>query len=333
MTGQDVKTRLARIAVIVVNYGTADLAIKAVESVLSRAHGGREVQVHLVDNASPGDDAERLRDTCATRGWADRVTLWLEQENHGFGRGNNVVLRALAAEATPPDAVFLLNPDARLENEAIDLLAKTLEGDPQAAAAGACLHRPDGSRATGAFRFPGPVNEIARMINIGQLNRLVRKHLVPMSPYQDAGPVDWVSGASVLFRFRALQDVDFFDPGFFLYFEEVDLMRRLKVEGWRVLYEPDACVLHEEGAATGQYVKRAERQRSPAYLYHSWQHYFSRAYGRPGALLIAVMILPAAMLNILHRGLRGQTPTQPLRFIRDHCRYVIRPLLLGARDE
>ena len=48
------------ISVIIVNYGTAALTIAAVESVLARRHGGRRVDIHVVDNASPGDDAARL---------------------------------------------------------------------------------------------------------------------------------------------------------------------------------------------------------------------------------------------------------------------------------
>jgi GT2 family glycosyltransferase len=323
--------RFQDIAVIVVNYGTADLAIAAVESVLARHHGGRSVSVHLVDNASPGQDAAQLRDICATPRWAGRVTFWPETENHGFGRGNNVVLRALAAQKTPPHAVFLLNPDARLENETIDILADTLEHDPRAAAVGAGICLPNGQQVTAAFRFPGPVNEIVRMVNVKKLDHLARGRLVTLPPDQPAGPVDWVSGASVMFRFGALRDVSFFDPGYFLYFEEVDLMHRLHDAGWGTLYEPRARVVHEEGAATGQGKRQGVKHRRPVYLYQSWTHYFSRFYGRFGALSLAVGIVPAACLNILHRRIRGYHPTLPLHFFSDHYRHVIRPLMFGPR--
>lgn len=332
MTGSDNKSRIQHIAVIIVNYGTADLTIAAVESVLSRSHSGRAVTVHLIDNASPGDDAARLGEVSKSPHWREQVTFWPETENHGFGRGNNVVLESLAAADSKPDAVFLLNPDARLENEAIDVLATTLEADPQAAAVGAAICKPNRTQVTAAFRFPGPVNEIVRMINVRRLDLLANNWLVALPPDQPAGRVDWVSGASVMFRFSTVQEVGFFDPGYFLYFEEVDLMHRLSDRGWRTLYEPRAHVIHEEGAATGQFMRHQKRQRQPAYLYHSWTHYFSRFYGRFGALCIAVTMIPAACLNILHRRIRGLEPTLPLRFIRDHCRYVIRPLLLGARD-
>lgn len=326
-------TALKRIAVIIVNYGVADLAIAAVESVRSRHHGGRHVEIHVVDNASPNGDGQKLQQAYDARGWQDQVTLWLETQNHGFARGNNVVLQALARDSIPPDAVFLLNPDARLENEAIDILARTLEDHPDAGTSGAGILRPDMTPTTAAFRFPGPLNEIARTINLTRLDRLVETSLVALPSGQPEGLVDWVSGASVMFRFSALREVDFFHAGFFLYYEEVDLMRRLNKAGWQVFYQPLACVIHHEGVATGQVARRAARGRSPAYLYDSWARYFRRAYGRLGALLLALIMVPAAMLNILHRRARGRRPTVPLSFIEDHCRYVIAPLLFRTDTE
>ena len=316
------------IVVIVVNYGTADLTIRAVESVL-RCGDGPAVKVHVVDNASPDEDAVYLEKKHTTQKWRAGVTLWLEAENHGFGRGNNIVLDALAKEESPPDAVMLLNPDARLENEAIDILYTALKADTGAAAVGAAILRPDGTSVSSAFRFPGAVNEVMRTVNLGILHRLFRKFLIPLPSGHPAGPVDWVSGAAVMFRWEALQQVGFFDPGFFLYYEEVDLMRRLRGAGWRILHVPQARVIHEEGAATGQFAGRVTLQRDPAYLYQSWTRYFSRAYGRAGALAIALVMWPAALLNIIHRGLRGKPPTLPKYFFSDHWRYVIWPLLSG----
>lgn len=323
---------MSDIAVIVVNYGTADLAIKAVDSVVAQSDAGARVTVHLVDNASPGGDAATLQQAHETHGWGSAVQLWLETENHGFGRGNNVVLSALAQHEQPPDKVLLLNPDARLENDVIPRLAAALDADPQAAAAGACVLRPDHTPTTAAFRFPSPASEFARVVRLGVLDRMLKGALVPLPADHPPGPVDWVSGASVMFRFQAIAEIDFFDPGFFLYYEEVDLMRRLHAQGWRVLYVPDAHVVHEEGAATGQFAGSDARRRTPDYLYHSWAHYFRGAYGRGGALAIALMLCPAAALNILHMGLRGRTPTVPLQFFRDHWHFVIRPLL-GRRRQ
>lgn len=321
----------AEISVIVVNYETADLAIEAVESVLGQNHHRRTVDVHLVDNASPGGDAEALTQAHADRDWGKRVTLYLEKTNHGFGRGNNLVLRALDARDTPPQMVMLLNPDARLFNEAIAILADALEAHPIAGFAGAGISKPDGTVVTAAFRFPNAVNEFSQALNFGPVARLCKRWQVPLPATQPHGPVDWVSGAAVLIRFDALRQVGFFDPAFFLYFEEVDLMRQAARIGWQAWYVPEAKVVHAEGAATG--VKSGQPIRRPAYWYHSWQYYFRKHHGRVGAILAGTgWMLGAAGDRVIAR-LRGQQVHGALHLFRDFWAAGMRPLLgLKARS-
>ena len=321
------------ISVIIVNYGTADLTIEAVESVRARAHGGRSVDIHLVDNASVGDDAALLTQAHADRGWGDQVTLYLERENHGFGRGNNLVLRGLAARQTPPRYVFLLNPDAQLDNETIDTLAKALDDDPQVAAVGASITLPSGKPVTAAYRFPSPASEFLRAANLGPLSKRFARYMTALPADHPAGPVDWVSGACVMFRMSALQEVEFFDPTFFLYFEELDLMRRIRTKGYEVLYCPAAKIIHVEGAATQVKSGRAERRPKPAYWYASWRIYFTKAFGRAGALWAAACWIAGSVLNLILAVLmRRKRIFAPERFYRDVSRIVIGPLLIGKKE-
>jgi hypothetical protein len=315
------------VAVIVVNYRTADLAIAAVESVLALSNGSRRLSIHLVDNASPGDDARTIVRAHEDRGWGEQVTLYLEHQNHGFGGGNNVVLEALATRVNTPDKVFLLNPDARIENEAIDILARTLDDTPEAAAVGAALRDEHGRPMAGAFRFPSFLGELVRVMNFGPLDRLLGGLRPSLPPDHPAGPVDWVSGAAVMFRFRALREVGFFDPAFFLYYEEVELMLRLARAGWTTLYAPDAVVTHIEGVATGRGKKG--RVRQPDYLYNSWRHYFLVSMGRARALALALLVIPAATFNVLQRRVRGDLPNIPAQFLSDHWRKVVWTLMIG----
>ena len=171
------------VAVVIVNYGTADLAIKAVESVLKTPPPGISTEVHLVDNASPGDDAERLVDAHLQRGWGPEVVLYLEKENHGFARGNNQVFKKLEKLAEPPEFVFLLNPDAELVNDAIGILINALKVDRMAGAAGAGISFPDGRSAVACFRFPTLLREIVWAINFGPIYRLLpsTKTLFPLA--------------------------------------------------------------------------------------------------------------------------------------------------------
>ena len=319
---------MADIAVIIVNYGTAELALKAAASVLERAHPGHRVELHLVDNASPSSDADIIADAIAERGWQDQLIFHAEAENHGFGRGNNVVLHDLAAREVPPDYVFLLNPDAVLDNEAIAILADFLDGHPDIACAGAEIRKPSSpAPVTAAFRFPSLGSVVSEAVNFGPVSRLLRSSRVALDPTREAARVDWVAGAAVMARLEVWRDVGFFDPTYFLYYEEVDLMLQVARAGHACWYVPQAKIIHHEGAATGVRSGEEARRRRPVYLYESWRHYFSKNHGRAYALTAAILWLLGGTLGLLIATLRGRTASVPLNYAGDITRHVIAPLL------
>lgn len=313
------------VAVVIVNYGTAEMAVAAVDSVLGREEDGLAVEVHVVDNASPGDDAAVLRR--ASERWGPAVTLHLETVNHGFGRGNNLVLRALAARPEPPKKVYLLNPDARLVNNAIAELSAFLDAHPKAAVAGSSiLDQAAGAPATSAFRFPSLVSEFAGAVHFSLLSRLLGRWMVPLPPELPTQRVDWVSGASMMARLDALTEVGLFDPDYFLYYEEVDLMHRLKRRDWEVWHVPTAVVAHVGGASTGVSTANPEQPPLPAYWFDSWRFYFEKLHGRGRARLIALARLAGTMLGDLQCRVRGKPRRNPRNFASDFRRHVVRPL-------
>lgn len=314
------------IAVIIVNYGTAALAMEAVESVRALRHGGRSVSIHLVDNASPGDDATILADAHSAQGWGPEVTLYLEATNHGFGRGNNLVLGRLSASGSPPEKVFLLNPDARLENDALDDLARFLDTYPRAGCVGAAIVNPDGQRATAAFRFPTIVSEFSDSLAFGPVTRLFARFAVPLPRDLATQRVDWVAGAAVMFRWQALDQARGFDPAFFLYFEEVDLMRRLAQQGWETWHVAEAVVWHVEGAATQITSRAQQRTKRPDYWYDSWLIYHVKARGLWGARLCALARLCGWSFNRALCALRRRPTSAPAGYVDSFSRRVLRPL-------
>lgn len=315
----------AEISVIIVNYGTAALALEAVASVLAAQHDGRNVDVHLVDNASPTGDAVVIREALELREWEDRVTLYAETVNHGFGKGNNLVLSALCRRPVPPQMVFLLNPDARLKNEAIAILAEFLASEPNAGAAGARIESPSGDPANAAFRFPVVISEFTKGIAFGPINRALTRWEVPLGTAVQTSKVDWVSGAAVMLRLSALQDAGCFDPAFFLYFEEVDLMRQMARRGWQTWYVAEAIVVHAEGASTGVTSSEGTR-RLPRYWYDSWRHYYLKNHGRAYALAAGAAWVIGSLLNGGISRLRARSPSAPQYFLRDFWSLVLRPL-------
>ena len=329
-TADDALSHSPSIAIIIVNYGTAALALDAAASVLGQTLPDRAIHIHIVDNASPGDDAQTLAGEIIARGWQDRVTLWPETVNHGFGRGNNVVLSALSRLPAPPAYVFLLNPDAALEDGALPRLATLLDTHPDVVGVGAGISKPDGRPVAAAYRFPSLLGEFETAACFGPISRLLHKHCIPLPPDHPEGPVDWVAGAAVLFRLDALRDVDFFDPAFFLYFEEVDLMRRLRSKGGVIWYLPSARVRHVEGAATG--VASGLARRKPSFWFNSWHLYHRRAAGRAPAVVIAVAHLAGTIVNRLHCHLMRIPQRLSDHYARDFTNHALLPLLRKERD-
>lgn len=320
------------VAVVIVNYNTPEMTIAAVDSVLGRGEDGLSVEIHIVDNASPGNDREMLSEALAH--WGTAVTLHLEAVNHGFGRGNNLVLRQLAARAEPPAKVYLLNPDARLVTNAVAELAAFLDDHPKAAVAGSgIVHETTLEPVVCAFRFPSVVSEFSGALQFGPVGRLLRRWQVAFPPGIPARQVDWVAGASMMARLSALAEAGYFDPDYFLYYEEVDLMHRLKRRGWEVWHVPQAKVIHIAGAATGVSTQNLERPPLPGYWYDSWRHYFVKMHGRGGARRAALARLSGTGLGNFLCWIRGKPAKNPQGFSRDFRRQVLGPLFGAASSK
>jgi GT2 family glycosyltransferase len=139
---------------------------------------------------------------------------------------------------------LLLNEDSELEPGATAALHAALDADEHAGAAGAMLVRPDGQQQPSAWRFPSPGTALLTAL-------WLHRSLVVQSTGPEVRPVDWVQSAAMLVRRAAAEQIDYFDPEFFVYSDEVDFCRRLADAGWHTLYVPAARAVHHEQLVTG----------------------------------------------------------------------------------
>lgn len=317
------------VAVVIVNYRTPDLALRCVAALAGEREFVTGLHVVVVDGGSGDGSADALRIALAVPRFADWVELLALPINGGFGWANNQAILRLLQRDTAPAYIHLLNPDAKIEPGALNLLLGELEHFSSAGACGSRLVDEEGRTLGSAFRFPTPCREFARGLRTGTLTRLFG--IRDMVIWTDtAMEVDWVTGASVLFRSAALRQTGLFDDGFFLYFEEVELMWRLRRAGWGIRHVPASRVLHIGGASTGVGDDRGQRrQRLPDYWYQSRRRFFVLCYGPLLALFGSALWLIGYALWLVRAMLWGGADAVPNEG-RDHLRLGLIP---RARDQ
>ncbi|MEA2208748.1 MAG: hypothetical protein QOF54_1225 [Solirubrobacteraceae bacterium] len=195
-------------------------------------------EVIVLDNGSRDGSAQAARDHAAV----DRVIAL--DERRGKGHNDSQVLR----EAHGSYAL-LLNEDSELQPGATLALWRSLQERPRAACAGARLLRPDGREQDSAWRFPTPLTALAGAL-------LLHRLLTVQSGGTRTRAVDWCQSAALLVRRSAAAQVDYLDPTFFVYSDEVDFARRLRDAGWSSVYVPAAVAVHHEQLSTGSVPER-----------------------------------------------------------------------------
>ena len=229
-------TAAHRIDAVIVAYSSADSLRGCVEPLV----GLDGVSVTVVDNASPTDDVATIADL--------PVQVIRAGANKGFGAGCNV---GIAAGGDSP-YVLILNPDTRVEPDALSVLVERLESEPDLALVAPRLVDDTGELMLSQRRFPRLRTAYAKALFLHRVSRRAGwtdDVVGDRAAYDRPGRPDWVTGACLLFRRSALELAGGFDERYFLYCEETDLCLRLRDAGLGVGYEPGATVVHDGGGS------------------------------------------------------------------------------------
>jgi N-acetylglucosaminyl-diphospho-decaprenol L-rhamnosyltransferase len=199
-----------------------------------------DVELVLVEN---GTDASLAQQVAAEHG--GRVVA--AGANLGYGAAANLGAR----DATQPWLV-VANPDVVWEPGALDALLAAGERHPGAGAFGPALLNPDGSAYPSAREVPSLTQGVGHAV-LGRVwpgNPWTRSYQARQEQVSDTERrAGWLSGACLLLRREAFQQVGGFDEGYFMFFEDLDLGERLGAAGWASVYVPSAQVTHVGGAS------------------------------------------------------------------------------------
>ncbi len=187
----------------------------------------------VVTYNTPPDTVRRCQDSLRAAGVRDiSLVRNTPADNPGFASSAN-----RGAGRLRNDYLLFINPDAVLAPASLAAAQQHLTHHARAGAVGFLLVSPDGRAETYSF---GP-----SVTPVSLITRHLAKPDVPRRPT----PVGWTSGGALMIRRRLFERLGGFDPRFFMYWEDVDLCRRLRQAGWQVVLVPQAKAIHSRGAS------------------------------------------------------------------------------------
>lgn len=239
------------LSIIIVNFNTKELLRNCLYSILKSSRG-LNFEIIVVDNHSTDSSQAMIKENFP------QVKLIKNKENVGFGRANNQG----AKEATGR-YLFFLNSDTIILNDCLKRLVKFMDKHQNIGVSGPRILLKDGHPQPAAF---GPEPTFWQLT---------------FGRFLKTDKIDWLSGAALIVRRKIFETIGGFDENFFMYFEDVDLCKRVKALGYQVSICPFAKVIH----LLGQSIKRNKERKI---LYFKSQDYF---YKKHYGLLVWVLLV------------------------------------------
>lgn len=267
------------ISFIIVSWNVRELLKRALQAMLDDTRAER-IEIIVVDNASRDGTVEMLRENFPN------ARVIANAENVGFTRGNNQALQIAQGRY-----LFLVNPDTEIQRGAARALIEFMDASANARVGivGPQLVYPDGAIQSSRRRFPKFSTALFESTKLEQWfprNRLITDYRLLNTDNYQTQDVDWVVGAALFARRAVYEQIGGLDERFFMYSEELDWCKRAKDAGWRVVYFPNARVLHHEAKSSDQV--RAQRD---IYFHSSKVRYFKKHRGNFQGELLRYFLL------------------------------------------
>jgi len=235
---------VVKLSVVIVNYNVCYFLEQALLSVRRAVEKlGQPVEVFVVDNNSADGSVAMVRARFP------EVILLANRDNPGFSKGNNQALCRASGQYQ-----LLLNPDTVVEEDTFRACCDFMDAHPECGGLGVKMldgqgrFLPESKRA-----LPTPAVAFYKMFGLARLlptsRTFGRYHLGFLSP-EETHEVEVLSGAFMLLRKAALDQVGLLDEAYFMYGEDIDLSYRLTQGGWKNYYFPGTRIIHYKGEST-----------------------------------------------------------------------------------
>jgi len=240
------------LSIIIINWNGGSLLTRCVETIVSSAPRV-SYEIVIVDNASSDDSVAQLQasEVAAQMIAGDQLRIVFNSENRGFGAANN---QAFALTDSP--FVFLLNLDTEVRPGTIDTLLQKLTSDPKIGACGPKLLNADGTTQTSVFFNPPCVwhTILSQLWLYRLLPRRFRGELLLgwHWSHDRERAVPMLGGAAILAKREVIEEVGGFNERFHMYAEDNEWCWRITKSDWRLMFVPEAILLHHGAQSSGK---------------------------------------------------------------------------------
>lgn len=227
------------VSIIIVSYNSLDEILDNIQSA-KRNIASLNYEILVVNNYI-GD----CRLSAALKVY-DEVTVIEAKANLGFGRANN-----LGLEQAKGKYILFANPDVIFLSD-IKELTDALERDPQIGFIGPVTYTGDGRILPSCGEYPSIKNFLSHNLFLNSLFPKIKwwgNFSMKYFDFKETREVDWISGAFMLGRKAAIEQIGGFDKDFFMYGEDIDICWRMRKAGFKIVFSDKASIIHSVGHA------------------------------------------------------------------------------------
>ena len=270
--------------IIIVNYNSTDYLVKCLESVYNSL-SNISANIFVQDNDSD-DDVSRVSKSFP------EVILTRNTYNMGFAAAVN---QALKQSFSP--YVVLLNPDTYIEKGFFKSVIHYLENNPDVGVIGPTILDHDGSVQGSARSFPtlltGLFGRKSLLSRLFPGNKITRQNVL-INRCDGITPIeaDWVSGACMVVRRKAVEDAGLMDERFFMYWEDADWCKRMWHSGWKVEYFPQATIVHYVGGSSDKLLFRS------VFEFHKSSYLLFNKYNKPFLWFMRLIVIAGLSIRL-----------------------------------
>jgi GT2 family glycosyltransferase len=276
------------LGIIIISFNVRKLLKECLESVIRETRDTR-YEIWVIDNHSRDDSVQMLKESFP------QVHLIENTENLGFTRANNQAIAKCQR-----DLILLLNPDTIIQDGALDKMVRFMDENSDVGAAGCRVLNGDGTLQLACRRsIPTPAVAFYKLSGLSRLfpnSKVMSKYNLTYLDPNTTHEVDAVSGAFLLIRKQVVDRIGMLDEDFWIFGEDIDWCIRTKKAGWKVMYYPDAHIIHYKGVGCGTNSRKTSYEFYRAmYLFH--KKHFARDCSPITNGLIYIGIFIKALLS------------------------------------